>query len=76
MGSGGKGKKLASYKTVAGLRQLLDLTQLDLASALDVTTRRVQNWEKRRGTFERGVRDLVELYELAAKYVGSDQIAA
>jgi DNA-binding XRE family transcriptional regulator len=73
---GGKEKKRGLFETLAGLRQELDLTQLDVANALDVTTRTVQNWEKLGSGSERQMRDFRELYELASKYLGGHQIAA
>jgi DNA-binding XRE family transcriptional regulator len=73
---GGKETKRVSLETLAGLRQELDLTQLDLASALDVTTRTVQNWEKHGNRSERRMRDFRELYEIVFKYIGPHQIAA
>ena len=63
-------------ETLAGLRQELDLTQLDVANALDVTTRTVQNREKHGSGSGRRMRDLWELHELASRYIGQHQIAA
>lgn len=74
IGLGGKEKKRTSLETFASLRQELDLTQVDMANALDVTTRTIQNWEKHGSGSERGMRDFRELYELASKYVGAHQI--
>lgn len=75
IGLGGNEEKRPALETLAGLRQELDLTQLDVANALDVTTRTVQNWEKRGTGTERQIRDFRELYELASKYIGPHQIA-
>jgi DNA-binding XRE family transcriptional regulator len=76
VGLGGKEKKRVFLETLAGLRQELDLTQVDVANALDVTTRTVQNWEKHGSGSQRRMRDLRELYDLASKYIGAHQIAA
>jgi DNA-binding XRE family transcriptional regulator len=76
VGLHGKEKKRGWPETLVGLRQELDLTQVDVANALDVTTRTVQNWERHGSGSERRMRDLRELYELASKYIGAHQIAA
>ncbi len=77
IGVGGKDKEKGRipYETVGRLREELHLTQVDLAAALDVTTRTIQNWEKQGRTSERRLRDLKELYELASKYIGAHQVA-
>jgi transcriptional regulator with XRE-family HTH domain len=62
--------------TPAALREDLDLTQVDLAAALDVTSRTVQNWEKHRRGPERRYRDLKELHALLSKYIGRGQVAS
>ena len=69
-------KKPASRDTPAALREDLDLTQVDLAAALDVTPRTVQNWEKHGRGPERRYRDLKELHGLLSKYIGSGQVAS
>jgi DNA-binding XRE family transcriptional regulator len=69
-------EKRSSHETLAGLREELDLTQVDLASALDVTTRTVQNWERYGSGSERRLRDLKELYAALSKYIGVPEIAA
>jgi transcriptional regulator with XRE-family HTH domain len=74
MGVTGKGR-LGSLETLAGLREELVLTQVDLASALDVTTRTVQNWEKHGSGSERALRDFRELHDLLSKYIGVHEIA-
>ena len=71
----GKENKRVFLETLAGLRQELDLTQVDVANAFDVTPRTVQNWEKHGSGSQRRMRDLRELYELASKYIGAHQIA-
>jgi transcriptional regulator with XRE-family HTH domain len=68
--------KPASRETPAALREALDLTQVDLAAALDVTPRTVQNWEKHGRVPERRFRDLKELHGLLSKYIGSGQVAS
>lgn len=52
-------------------RKRLGLTQEQMASALNVTTRTLQNWERNVGTsqMERKTRDLWELLELMDDYV-------
>jgi DNA-binding transcriptional regulator YiaG len=52
-------------------RKRLALTQEQMASALNVTTRTLQNWERNIGTsqMERKTRDLWELLELMDDYV-------
>ena len=67
-------RKPDSRDTPAALREDLDLTQVDLAAALDVTPRTVQNWEKQGRGPERRYRDLQELHGLLAKYIGSDRV--
>jgi len=64
------------HETVATLRKDLDLTQLDVAAALDVTPRTVQNWEKHGRGPERRYRDLKELHGLLSRYIGSGQVAS
>jgi DNA-binding XRE family transcriptional regulator len=76
VGLGEKEKKRGFLETLAGLRKELYLTQVDVANALDVTTRTIQNWEKHGSGAQRRMRDLRELYELASKYIGAHQIAA
>jgi len=74
---GVRGKeRLGAVETLAGLREELVLTQVDLASALDVTTRTVQNWEKHGSGSERALRDFRELHDLLSKYIGVHEIAA
>jgi DNA-binding transcriptional regulator YiaG len=56
---------------LADARARLGLTQEEMASALNVTTRTLQNWERNIGTsqMERKTRDLWELLELMDDYV-------
>jgi DNA-binding XRE family transcriptional regulator len=77
IGVGGKDKEKGRipHETVGRLREELHLIQVDLAAALDVTTRTIQNWEKQGRTSERRLRDLKELYELASEYIGAHQVA-
>jgi DNA-binding XRE family transcriptional regulator len=75
MGVSGK-EKPVSRDTLVALREDLDLTQVDLAAALDVTPRTVQNWEKHGRGPERRYRDLKELHELLSKYIESGQVAS
>ena len=63
-------------ETFATLRKDLGLTQVDVAAALDVTPRTVQNWESRGRVPERRYRDLKELDDLLAKYIGRGEVAA
>lgn len=75
MGVSGK-EKPVSRDTLAALREDLDLTQVDLAAALDVTPRTVQNWEKHGRGSERRYRDLKELHQLLSKYVERGKVAS
>jgi DNA-binding XRE family transcriptional regulator len=56
---------------IADVRKRLGLTQEQMASSLNVTTRTLQNWEKNVGTsqMKRKTRDLRELLELMDDYV-------
>ncbi len=63
-------------ETFATLRKDLGLTQVDVAAALDVTPRTVQNWESRGRVPERRYRNLKELDDLLAKYIGRGEVAA
>jgi len=69
-------EKPVSRDTLAALREDLDLTQVDLAAALDVTPRTVQNWEKHGRGPERRYRDLKELQGLLSKYIESGQVVS
>jgi DNA-binding transcriptional regulator YiaG len=56
---------------ISEVRKRLGLTQEQMASSLNVTTRTLQNWEKNVGTsqMKRKTRDLRELLELMDDYV-------
>ena len=56
---------------LADVRKRLGLTQDQMASALNVTTRTLQNWERHVGTsqMDRKTKDLRELLELMDDYV-------
>jgi DNA-binding XRE family transcriptional regulator len=69
-------EKPVSHDTLAALRKDLDLTQVDLAAALDVTPRTVQNWEKHGRGPERRYRDLKELHGLLSDYIESGHVAS
>jgi len=69
------GGRKSTNEGLAALREELDLTQVDVAAALDVTARTVQNWESRRKVDGKRYRDLKELHALLSKHIGSDQIA-
>jgi len=58
---------------IAAIRKRLGLTQEQMAHALNVTTRTLQNWEKNVGVGQllRKTRDLRELLELMDDYVSS-----
>ena len=60
---------------IAAVRSRLGLTQEQMAHALNVTTRTLQNWEKRVGTSQmpRKTRDLRELLGLLDDYVSSSE---
>ena len=64
----------AGHVDVEALRAALGLTQAQLASAIGVSERTVQNWEAGRVSpqAERRVRDLVELKEMLDRYVAPD----
>jgi transcriptional regulator with XRE-family HTH domain len=65
-----------SHETLTTLRKDLNLTQVDVAAALDVTPRTVQNWEKHGSGSERALRDFKELHGLLSKYIGVHEITA
>ncbi len=56
---------------IAAARKRLGLTQQQMAHALNITTRTLQNWEKKVGTSQllRKTRDLRELVSLMDDYV-------
>jgi len=60
---------------IAAVRKRLGLTQEQMAHALNVTTRTLQNWEKKVGVSQlvRKTRDLRELLELMDDYVSSPE---
>lgn len=60
---------------IVAVRKRLDLTQEEMAHALNVTTRTLQNWEKKVGVSQlaRKTRDLRELLELMDDYVSSQE---
>lgn len=68
-------EKPVSRGALTALRKDLDLTQVDLAAALDVTPRTVQNWEKHGRRPKRRYRDLKELQGLLSNYIESGQVA-
>lgn len=61
---------------VEALRAALGLTQAQLATAIGVSERTVQNWEGGRVSpqAERRVRDLVELKEMLDRYIPPDSV--
>ena len=58
------------------LRATLGITQAQLASAVGVSERTVQNWEAGRvsSQAERRVRDLIELKETLTRYIPADSL--
>lgn len=64
-------KKTAPQFDSPGFRKLFDLTQEQVAAALNVTPRTIQNWEMQIGTsqIERKTRDLREFLALVHDYV-------
>jgi transcriptional regulator with XRE-family HTH domain len=68
------GKKENKNESLTALREDLDLTQVDVAAALDVTPRTVQNWESRGRASQRKYRDLKELQGLVRRYVQADEV--
>ncbi len=60
---------------IPALRKYLDLTQADVADAVGVTHRTVQNWEARKQVPSRKLRDLHELSKLLPDYMDKSQIA-
>jgi transcriptional regulator with XRE-family HTH domain len=69
-------EKPTTRETLSALREDLKLTQADLAAAVAVTPRTVQNWERHGRGPERRYRDLKELHGLLSKYIGTGQIAS
>jgi transcriptional regulator with XRE-family HTH domain len=64
------GKKQSPASDLARARKTLELSQEQLARALQVTPRTIQNWERRAtGDMERKTRDLGELLKLIGEYV-------
>jgi DNA-binding XRE family transcriptional regulator len=68
-------KKEDTNESLTSVREELDLTQVDVAAALDVTPRTVQNWESHGLASPRKYRDLKELRGLVRRYVQADQVA-
>lgn len=66
----------AGHVDVEALRTALGLTQAQLASAIGVSERTVQNWEAGRVSpqAERRVRDLVELKDTLERYINPDAL--
>jgi DNA-binding transcriptional regulator YiaG len=64
-----------AWHHVLALRKELTLTQADVAEAVGVTNRTVQNWESRKQIPARKTRDLDELLRLLHDYMNADQIA-
>jgi transcriptional regulator with XRE-family HTH domain len=67
-------KKEDTNESLTALREDLDLTQVDVAAALDVTPRTVQNWESHGRASQRKYRDLKELRGLVRRYVQTDEV--
>jgi transcriptional regulator with XRE-family HTH domain len=61
--------RVTAHNPVAVLRKELELTQADVANAIGVSARTVQNWEAKGRTPARKLRDLQELRELVHGYV-------
>jgi transcriptional regulator with XRE-family HTH domain len=63
-------KKQSRASDLVRAREVLELTREELARALQVAPRTIQNWERRAtGDMERKTRDLRELLELLGNYV-------
>jgi transcriptional regulator with XRE-family HTH domain len=65
----------ASHNRVGALRKELELTQADVANAIGVSARTVQNWEAKGHTPARKLRDLQELQELVHGYIDKANIS-
>lgn len=67
-------RKSARRVDVEALRSAFGLTQAQLATAVGVSERTVQNWEAGRvsSQAERRVRDLAELKDMLARYIARD----
>ena len=61
--------RVSAQDRVAALRKELELTQADVANAISVSARTVQNWEAKGHTPVRKLRDLQELRELVQGYI-------
>lgn len=75
-GSAARSRAASGSVDIEGLRATLGLTQAQLASAVGVSERTVQNWEAGRisSQAERRVRDLVELKETLTTYIPADSL--
>ncbi len=75
-GSTAERQTAAGHVNVEGVRAVLGLTQAQLASAIGVSERTVQNWEAGRlsGQAERRVRDLAELQGMLDRYIAPDAV--
>jgi transcriptional regulator with XRE-family HTH domain len=65
----------AAHNRVSALRKELELTQADVANAIGVSARTVQNWEAKGHTPARKLRDLQELQELVQGYIDPANIS-
>lgn len=61
--------RVSAHNRVAALRKELELTQADVANAISVSARTIQNWEAKGHTPVRKLRDLQELRELVQGYI-------
>ena len=65
----------SAQNRVAAVRKELELTQEDVANAIGISARTVQNWEAKGHTPARKLRDLQELQELVRAYIDKANVS-
>jgi DNA-binding XRE family transcriptional regulator len=67
--------RASAQNRVAAVRKELELTQADVANAIGISARTVQNWEAKGHTPARKLRDLHELQELVRAYIDKANVS-
>jgi DNA-binding XRE family transcriptional regulator len=67
--------RASAQNRVAAVRKELELTQSDVANAIGISARTVQNWEAKGHTPARKLRDLQELQELVRAYIDKADVS-